>query len=335
MKKIGVFLGILGIILASISCKSILRSSGNYNDGISYTGEQVAQGSNQGSDSDFSIFRQTGSTTYTAIQEPEFLSSKVIARRILLNSLISGCSSISVPPSLSEDKQDGDYTYAPLSKIPPLLVDTACFPYKVAVSYKCSDDVLCFEGSSEVSIEDLIDIPEELKVPVKLNSVSDTGSQKEAQITVDLIPMNSMVRVVDFFNEECINLEFSNQKHQPRGFKIKVLDDCYDSFYKSYSVDGFEYDMFDAPSEEHLVRCDRAVRKSKNLSNLDSGDKLIFIKSLNVDGRSYHGKELDYSELIMSISVDKNFSIGYQRAENVNGNLRCYQGNKSWKRIDL
>ncbi len=335
MKKNALFCEILGIILASISCKSILRPSAVQNEGGSYAGEQVSGMSDQGSGGGFVFFKKTGSTNYVAIQEPESLSSKVIARRIVLTSLVAGCSHISMPPSLSETKQTEDYTYVPVSMITALLVDTACFPYKIAISYKCSEDVVCFEGNVEVSIEDLIDIPEELKVPIKLNDVSQTDSKETVEITVDLIPSNSTVKVADFFNEECVSLEANNQNNQPRGFKIKVLEDCYDSFYKSYSVDGFEYDMFDSPSEESLVRCDRSIRKSKDLSFLDSGDKLIVIKSLNVDGRVYRGKQLNYSELILSIPVDNKFSIEYQRAESVDGNLRCYQGSKSWKRVGL
>ena len=329
-----ILLGV-GIILGIISCKNIQRPSG-IQEGINSSTSGVVisqddsgiqtQGVELVSDTSFTRtdLRQQG------IKEPEGLSSQVVARNITLTSEVFGCSSVEVPPRVSSDPV---YTYAPSSKINPIIVDTACFPYELKVSYKCKDSSICYEGSSRVSIEDFVDVPEGLKVPVKVNP-SREESLNIQEIAVDLVLTESVVKVIDFFNDECLDLEYALGTSPNKGYRLKVLPDCYDSFYKSYSVDGFEYDMFDKNSEEVTVRCDRSFKNLQNLGSLDNGDKLVIIKSLQIDDESYQGKQLNFSELLLSVKVNTKFSVGYERAENIEGTLHCFRGNKSWKKIN-
>ena len=337
LKKFVIF-GIVGLLsFIGLSCKNLDRTAGAgvVEEGLDARSMQGAAGTTapEGITKQEEFVASSSKklrSESVGITEPQDIRARVVARTIEFDSSISGCENIRVPPRLSEESKTEEYTFASPSQIRPIAVDTACFPYKLTVSYKCDDLKTCFEGSVNVSIEDYAEIPQELKIPVKVNPTDKESGLRTQEISVNVLPSTDIVRVMDFFNEDCVKLDNSSTQSLKTGARLKILPDCYDSFYKSYSVGGFEYDMFDQGSEETLIKCGKTVKGLE--TSLDSGDFYVMIKDLYVDGVSYKGKHLNFMELVLSHEVDRKFSVGYQRIENLNGSLKCYRGTKSWEK---
>ena len=327
------------ISLISFSCKSINRSTES--GSMLRDGSAVSANINV-SDSNGEKVKKI---KHQLIKESEYIKENATARRIVLSSQVPGCESVTIPVSLG-DRVSQKYTSFSLKEEEPIKALISCFPYTLEVFYQCNSDEHswmqpCFEGkSAPISIERFADIPEYIDVVVSVSPSKDRGDLRMQNVSVRIALVDRVTRLIDFLDEECMT-DSSNQLISKANQSFYRLSSaCLDTFYKSYTVDGFEFEMFGS-NQDIKTKCklDQSSLKSQSVLNSSFGvvnDSDIknsydfIISGFIIDGSSYKIDRKHPLDLLLGYYVNKSLTVEFERMELSDGKLRCYKNIKSW-----